>query len=219
MSYIPAIITASVAFLAAIIAQVVNNYFVISRDNKNYHKQIHSNLISNYLANILRNIYLYNKPFDEKNNIFPDLHNTILLMEKDLKYFNPKLQSRYSIYTVNRFLSDANSNIEKRLEFEIAFYFLQYAKEIFIKSNIQTEEDFIEMLNYAAKNFAYLAICTELEGYNIAKNNLISINQFSIDVLEVYTIEELSNIMNDYENQLAEILILQVENEIKSVLA
>lgn len=52
-SYIPAIITSSVALTAAILAQFLNNWLTYRRENKKYKKEIYEKFISEYLMDIL----------------------------------------------------------------------------------------------------------------------------------------------------------------------
>ena len=76
-----------------------------------------------------------------------------------------------------------------RLEFEIAFYFILYAKEVFKRAKIKTDDAFLTQLDRIANRYAYLAIGTEIQGYETTKDNLIALNQFFLDILDDYTLE------------------------------
>lgn len=218
VEYIPAIITASVALIAAVLAQLLNNLLTVRRDKVSYYKSIHKELISKYLSSLLKNAYLYKRPFEETNLPFSSLQDTIIEMEKDLQHFNSTLQVNYSYYSVNRFLDGANRNVEMRLEFEIAFYFILYAKEVFKRAKIKTDDDFLTQLDHIANRYAYLAIGTEIQGYATTKDNLISLNQFFLNTLDDYPLDYYEDIIRDYYGYNGEALVTKVNSEIQRYL-
>lgn len=199
-NYIPAIITASVALIAAVGAQFLNNGLTLAREKINYNKLIHKELISKHLSSLIKNAYVYNNPYDEDQKFpFPTLKEVVVSMEKDLQYFNPQLQIQYSYYSVNGFIEGASEEIEKRLEFEIAFYFLIYAIEVFESAKIKTNENYLGLLEHVATRYAYLAIGTEVQGYSRSRDNLIALNRFFLNSLNHYSLKDYERVINsDY---------------------
>lgn len=95
----PALITASAAFIAGILAQILSHGFTIKRENDKYRREIYQNLY----APILLDVYMYFdlKTFFKKNPTIPDLNEKKLMddilnhIEKNIKYASPELISIY----------------------------------------------------------------------------------------------------------------------------
>lgn len=214
ITYIPAIITASIALLAAILAQSLNNYFTIRRENQKYYREIYEKLISKRMHKFLEYSYLYNSPFDDEYLVKKDLSVIILDMEDSLHYLNGELQMLHSYYKINRYLDDANENIEKELQFQIAFFYIRYSMEIFRKSKIKIDDRYKALLTEAARRYAFLCISTRIENYEIARNNLISLNRFSLHLLSEYSLDYYEKAMTHIDSPTSEMLMNRVNLEI-----
>ncbi|MGG3572849.1 hypothetical protein ABES80_10240 [Bacillus gobiensis] len=93
--YIPAIITASVALIAAVGAQFLNNYFTHRRENKNYLKEVYDNIYSKNLVLIMQyfNVkFTYKGYHDRKDGIDVEeiLQKVINNLEEKTEYLSPK---------------------------------------------------------------------------------------------------------------------------------
>ena len=216
-NYAPAIITASVALIAAILAQVLNNVLTIKREEKKNYRDIYGKLIANKLNLFIEYAYMFRNPMSEDELEEKSLERIIDKFEEDIQYFNPRLQLNYSYYKIHQYMDGSSEEIKRRLEFEIAFHFIVYAKTVIKKAKISTDEGYDALLDNVASTFAYLAIGTNFNGFDSTRNNLTGLIRAFDNTLNEYSLEYYEKLLiNDY-NLPAEAVANRVDNKIKEL--
>ncbi|GKV68901.1 hypothetical protein NCCP2716_13990 [Sporosarcina sp. NCCP-2716] len=175
-------------------------------------KSVQRLLITNYLNDILLVLYSSNKGNLESWEQDIHLQNIINKMQGDIGILSPVIQAEISTYSVREYLDHFDSDQEKVLEFRIIFYLLCYIKEVSMKANVNVSPSFENIIHSAAVEYAYLAISTEVEGYDIALNNLRNIRHFNSGLLNVFTLEEMKSMIEYSDVQMREVLIDLVIN-------
>ncbi|MED4634998.1 hypothetical protein P9443_19180 [Peribacillus frigoritolerans] len=190
--YIPAIITASVALLAAIGAQFLNSWLTYRRENKKYKKEVYEKFISEHLMDILAYPRALTRVMSEKD-IKKEVNISIIIddMFKKVHYGDERLQSAFLNYKTIKYYTENNwAEIEKSSQFRILYYFLLYSNEIFEKIGFKLDTDVKSQLKSTIKEYAFLYIYTEKLGYEEAKNKLIGINRMYSKVLENFPLKD-----------------------------
>lgn len=216
-NYVPAIITASVALIAAILAQVLNNVLTNKREEKKHYRDIYGELIADKLNLFIEYAYMFRNPMSEDEIEEKSLEKIINKFEGDIQYFNPRLQLNYSYYKINEYIDGSNEEIKRRLEFEIAFHFIVYAKTVIKKAKINTDEGYDTLLDNVASTYAYLAIGTNFKCFDSTRNNLTGLIRAFDNTLNEYSIDYYEDILiNDYKYP-AEALVSKVDNKIREL--
>ncbi|WP_050615400.1 hypothetical protein [Bacillus testis] len=218
-TYIPAIITSSVALTAAIIAQFLNNWLIYKREKKKYKQEIFEKFISEHLIDVLRYPSAVTRLIDDKSiDKEIDISKNLDEMFKKIHYGDKRLQSAFLSYKTFAYMDDVNpsnyKSLEKYLQYKICYYFLLYCKYIFKEINFKLEKSMENTITHATKEYALLFIYTRERDYNEAKDMLISINRFHLNSLSYIPLERLEKFSNE---QILEI-ILKVDNELKNYL-
>ncbi|MEF7494360.1 hypothetical protein V4V34_07205 [Lysinibacillus sphaericus] len=216
-NYLPAIITASIALIAAISAQFLNNELTNNREERKYYRDIYGNLIADKLNLFIEYAYMFRNPMSDEELEEKNIERIINKFESDIQYFNPRLQLNYSYYKINGYIEGSSEELKKRLEFELAFHFIMYAKQVIKKAKINTDRNYDVLLQNVASTFAYLAIGTNFKGFELTKNNLIGLNRAFNNTLNDYTLEYYEDILINHYNYPAESLVNKVDNIIREI--
>ncbi|ARF16718.1 hypothetical protein [Sporosarcina ureae] len=202
--YIPAIITASVALLAAVLSQVINNFLTYKRENKKYLNEIYGDFISRYFSEVIAYGYAISTPGKEHNlKTKGDISETINGIFQSIHYGDKYLQANQFEYSTWKYLEDHKGDAEEILQFKVCYNFLVYSKNVFNKIDFSLENSMLNTLNYSIKKFGYLYICAELEGKEEAIDKITSIEFFNINVLNEISCKKINRMIlrDDYEHQ------------------
>lgn len=214
-SYIPAIITASVALIAAVLAQVLNNWLTYKRENKNYLKEVYGNFISKFFADIITFVHVNSTPgrgHETKGEV--DISAVLEEMFKVVHYGDRHIQALHLEYNTWRYMEDNKGDSEAILQLKICYHFLLYSKTIFNKIDFPLELTTIHTLNYSIKAYGYLYICSEIKGFEEAVNDLTSIEMFGLGSLSNLSIWQIHELVTSDNLEIQEQFIKEVDREI-----
>ena len=207
VTYIPAIITASVALITAIGAQFLNNWLTYKRENKKYLKEVYEKFISEYFIDVLRYPRVITRIISE-NEIKKELNlsEVIDAMFQKVHYGDKHLQSLNLEYKTIKYSEEPLEGIEEVLQFKICYYFLQYSNEIFKKIGFKLEYNVEVQLIQTIKEYAFLYICSTLQSYEEAKNKLIGMNRLHWNLLEEHSLK-------DFKRKMPEQILEEIDKE------
>lgn len=166
-AYIPAIITASVAFIVGVGAQFLSNWLTSRREKKKYYREVYENFISKFLMDVLLYFDTHTSPrkmHDVEQEI--NISNVISNMEAIIHYGNNKLQSSFLEYKTRNHFYDPVGNLKERVELKICFYFLIYTVHVFKKIDFKLSYRMEGHLINNIKGYGYWIIDSEVNGYD-----------------------------------------------------
>lgn len=214
-SYIPAIITASVALIAAVLAQVLNNWLTHRRESKKYLKEVYGNFISKFFADIITYAYVNATPgkgHETKGEV--DISAVLEEMFKLIHYGDKHLQALHLEYNTWRYMEDNKGDMKEIIQFKICYYFLLYSKEILGKINFPLEATIYHTLNHSIKEFGYLYVCANLKGINETINDITSIRFFGLVSLKNLSLKQIHEVVTSDNFEIQEQLIKEIDEEI-----
>lgn len=182
--------------MAAILAQVLNNWLTYQRENKKYLKEVYGNFISKFFADIISYAVLNSTPargLESKGEV--KISAVIEEMFKVVHYGNEHIQALHLEYNNWRYMEDNKGDSETILQMKICYHFLLYSKEIFKKIDFPLETATYHRLDYSIKVYGYLYVCAEVKGFEEALNNLTSIGMFQMDIINNLSLKEINEVV------------------------
>ncbi|PGZ95180.1 hypothetical protein COE51_21365 [Bacillus pseudomycoides] len=216
-TYIPAIITASVALIAAVAAQFLNNWLTYRREEKKYLKEVYENFISEFFIDILTFVHIETLPrkgHDAKGEI--DISTVIDNMFKKVHYGNEHLQSLHLEYKTLLYMEDFRGDTEKIAQLKICYYFLLYSKNIFQELDFKLESNVEFQLLHNTKILAYLYVYSEERDYEEAINKVVNIRMIARDALDQYSLVDFDTLVNETSNEKREEFLKEIDKKIQN---
>ncbi|WP_345240933.1 hypothetical protein [Pontibacillus salipaludis] len=132
--YIPAIITASVAFLAAVIAQFISYFLSEKRSRRNEYFDKYERFVAPYVNEVLI-FYKTETNYDHLSDVITDLdiNNLVMNINENKKYSNTRLLECFFEIEENKYFSDYRGDTENRLLVKMLFWYLDYSNNIMKK--------------------------------------------------------------------------------------
>lgn len=218
-TYIPAIITASVALLAAISAQILNNWLTYRRENKKYLKEVYEKFLSEYFIDILTYARISTQPRKEHDtNGDVNISAIIAEMFKKSHYGDKHIQSLNLEYNTLYYMEDLKGDSKEITQLKICYYFLLYSKKILKQIHFNLEPIVKHQLTHSIKVFSYLYICSTMRDYEEAVINATNIRMFNLDILEKYSLRYFKSLMNTYDIKAKETFLKEVDETINEFL-
>lgn len=199
-SFIPAIITATVAFIAAVVAQWLSHFFSRKRESVKDYKEINQELIFPSLNDIILFIETeihYRKGHDVEITI--NTEQLIESIQSKISYGNSDLIN--SIYRYRNSISyfDGRGEAENMSIFEVFFSFLDYAYEVMKKSNY-SDSYLLNIIRKNQKLYGMSFILTDLVGKEQAIYILSHKWLWSSNFLEKVSIGNIKKIIENYND-------------------
>jgi hypothetical protein len=196
-SYIPAIITASVALIAAVGAQFLSHILTARREKIKDNKTIYQEYISPFLNEVL--FYFetetdWRKGHDVERTIDGD--GLVEQLSDKIKYGDPNLLNSIYKYTSSITFFDGRGEAKNINKLKTFFWYLNYSSQIIQNLKLENRE-LIEKINYTSKMYGIWAILTDLYGFYSATKFLSWKWAWEYkDFLNSLPMENLRNIIN-----------------------
>jgi hypothetical protein len=219
-SYIPATITASVAIIAAVGAQLLNNYLTHRRENKKYLKEVYEKFISEFFTDVITYAHISSLPrraHDTKGEV--EISSVLDDMFNKVHYGNKHLQSLHLQYKTLNYMEDFRGDAEVITHLKICYFFLLYCKEIFKKIGFKLEPNVKGQLLFDIRLFSYLYIYSETRDYDEARNNMTSIRMLHLSILEKYSLRYLHKLVTGFNTEENEKFLKEVDKKIQEALS
>ncbi|GLY12677.1 hypothetical protein [Pseudobacillus badius] len=216
-TYIPATITASVALIAAVGAQFVNNWLTHRRENKKYLRAVYEEFISEFFADVITYAYASSssgKGYNIKEEV--DISSVLNNMFKKVHYGDKDLQSLHLEYKTWKYMDDVRADTEVIIQLKICYFFLLYCRKVFKKIGFDLKSDATHALFYNIKLFAYLYICSESRDYEKAVNSMNTITMFKVSILENYSLRYLHKLVMSLEPEKSEKFLNEVDEKLEN---
>ncbi|MGG3662535.1 hypothetical protein [Bacillus gobiensis] len=199
--YIPAIITASVALIAAVGAQFLNNFLTYKRENKKYLREVYEKFISEYFMDVLLYIDVETDPrkgHDIEEQI--DINKVINSMMNKMHYADRNLQGVYFDFKTRNHFYDPKGDIKEILGIKICYYFLAYSNFIMKKLKIKFDKGLKFRLNYNLKAYGYWHLLSELYGYEnrLTNEDMTALHMTKKFVLEEFSLKKIDSLINHH---------------------
>lgn len=166
-AYIPAIITASVALIAATAAQFLSHLFHAKRERKNRENDIYQEFIYPFIPEVLLyyDTSTYRKGHDIETEVV--LENLLERISQKVSYGNMKLLL-YSYETKKwDYLFDGRGWSKNRNMLKFIFWYLDYSVEI-LKNKKPVEETLLSEIIQVQKYYGIWALVSEEIDYDLS---------------------------------------------------
>lgn len=196
-AYIPAIITASVALIAAAGAQFLSHYLNKRREDKKENNEIYQEFIYPFLPEVLL-YYVTETDFMKGKDLEKevDLQNLLERISQKVSYGNTKLLSSYYQIKKMEHFSDGRGYTRERNILRFMFWYLDYAFAI-LNQKKSKEEKLVDEVKRIQKLYGLWAIIAEEVEYNLASELMMYDFNFNQDFflnLDMKTLRELVDI-------------------------
>ena len=193
---IPAIITASIALLAAIGAQMLSHWFTLRRERKKDAKKTYQEFIYPFLNDILLFVNTetdFRKDHDVEIPINSD--GLIKQIEKKISLGNSKLLNAIYFYRHSITFFDGRGMSRDVSILNIFFEFLSYSNEI-LKHTGDANNDILVNIKETQKLYGIWSVLTNIYGFETSSDILRWKWLWSKGYLDRITLEELTVLMN-----------------------
>jgi hypothetical protein len=199
-SYVPAIITASVALIAAVGAQFISHYLTAKREKSKDYKTIYQEFISPTLSDVLFYFVTetdWRKGHDVEKTI--DSENVMERISKKISYGDSNLINALYSYTSFITFFDGRGEAKNTSILNTFFWYLNYAS--FIINNLKNvNKEILERVTYTQKMYGLWTILSDSFGFSTATNILSWKWAWEhIEFLNSQPIENLKQILNNDE--------------------
>ncbi|MFJ7828410.1 hypothetical protein [Psychrobacillus sp. NPDC096623] len=217
--YIPAIITASVALIAAVSAQLLNSRLTHNREMKSYLREVYENFVYEFFIDILIYADIVSMPrreHDTKRDV--DINKVMDNMFRKIHYGNKQLKSLHLEYKSLKYMEDFRGDSEHITIMKTCYFFSLYSKEIFKKMGIKLAPNVEDKLIQAIKTFASLHIYSEAREYEQALNTMTSLRMFHLPTLERYSLKYFAKLVIENNQSVIEKFIEELDDDIREFL-
>lgn len=168
--FIPAIITASVALLAAIGAQLLSHYLNSRRENKKYDNEVYQEFIYPFIPEVLFYYHTethFRKGHDVEQEV--NIHELLEKVSKKVSYGNMKLLTYFYETKKYDFFFDGRGWSKERNMLKFLFFYLDYSVQI-LKNRKQREQLMIDEVIKVQKLYGIWLIFAEEMEFDIASD-------------------------------------------------
>lgn len=191
--YIPPIITASFALLAAIGAQFLAHYLQNKRIDQEKNNKVYQELIFPFLSEILI-FYEIETSFRKGHHIEKkiDAKDFVERISKKIQYSDMKLLARYNELIKSEHFYDAKGDIREIYTLKFFYEYLSYSLEIMEKNKFK-EIELFKQIDITRKQYGIWILISEDIGYQSA----IEVMSFDFLIPEEFYLNSLLNNLNE----------------------
>ncbi|WP_117017098.1 hypothetical protein [Aeribacillus pallidus] len=216
-AYIPAIITASVALIAATGAQILNHILSINRSKKERNDEIYQEFIFPFLSEVL--LYYstetsFRKDHDVEKEV--DIDSLLSRISEKASYGNMKLLSCYYNIIKSDYFFDARGYSKERETLRFMFWYLDYVRGIISKKNPIDEDVLTEVKKIQKLYGIWILTAEEIEfplSIEFMKYDVFLDNNFLFE-LDINLLKELvdcNSFLNERRANLLKIIIKEIK--------
>ena len=199
-SLVPAIITATVAFIAAIIAQFLSHHFTRKREEVKEYKQVNQELIFPNLNDVIIFIETetnFRKGHDVEETVDPN--KIIKEFQSKISYGNTSLITALHRYRNSIAYFDGRGEAQNMRTFEVFFTYLGYAEESLKKSHFD-DDYLLKLIKDNQKIYGISFLLADLIGKEGTFKLLSHRWLWSYDFLDRISISLLEELITNYNN-------------------
>lgn len=197
--YIPAIITASLALLAAVLAQLLGHWLNKRRKDIQFNKEIYQFLIAPNLSEVIL-YYETERNFKKNHDVEKTIEIEYILdnIYNQVQYADTQLlQCFFNLDSSNHFYS-ARGEEKERAQLYLLLWYMEYARKVIKNLPKGKNKEMINKVEEYEKLYGIWYILSDMVGYKLSKDFMSYDFYYSSFVKEHVKLDELIKLVDQF---------------------